>query len=54
MLIKTILKGLFKKKLSSILIIIQVAITVIILVYSYDSIRMLDYPQKQMESVLIH
>lgn len=52
MLIKTILKGLFKKKLSSILIIIQVAITVIILVYSYDSIRMLDYPQKQMESVL--
>lgn len=52
MFIKSIFKELFKKKLSTMLMLIQIVITIVILVYSYDNIRMLNYPRKQMESIL--
>ncbi|WP_040214598.1 hypothetical protein [Clostridium polynesiense] len=52
MFIKSILKEMMNKKFSNILIIIQLVITIILLVYCYDSIRMLNYPQQQLKSIL--
>lgn len=52
MIIKSIIKEILNKKINNILIITQLVITIILLVYCFDNIRMLNYPKEQLKSIL--
>lgn len=49
--IKTIFKEISTKKFESLLIVIQLVITIIVLVQSYCNIRVLDYPKTQLKEI---
>ncbi|SUY45280.1 permease domain-containing protein [Clostridium putrefaciens] len=49
--IKTIFKEISTKKFESLLIVIQLVITIIVLVQSYCNIKVLDYPKTQLKEI---